>query len=213
MHVHDLNPKKTLVVVIIFVLIIIAGFLTLKQPRFKYKLSLQQSLNMLHNEEACFHPWQLADVLSKVNGNVVLVDLRDNFTYSKGHIPGAENISAYDLTEDKYFNHLKDLYNKGVTVVLYGKDRLQANGPWMWFRQLGFDNIKILLGGYNFYKAHKADLSKSKEDKSYILGIPDYNYSEMAQPRNASMGEAKKNKKKTPVIRRKKKTTTASGGC
>ncbi len=213
MHVHELNPRKTLVTVIIFVLIIIVGFLTLKKPRFKYKLSLEQTVELAHDYEAGFHPFELADVLGKKTNNVVFIDIRDRFSYGQGHIPGAENISAYDLSEPKNIKHLKELQDKEMTVVLYGNDQLQANGPWMWFRQVGFDNVKILLGGYEYYAAHKDALEQTVEDISYLRGEPRYDFAEVAKSVGSVDNTQKVANKKPVVVRRKKKPKVASGGC
>ncbi len=213
MHVHELNPRKTLVTVIIFVLIIIVGFLTLKKPRFKYKLSLEQTVELAHDYEAGFHPFELADVLGKKTNNVVFIDIRDRFSYGQGHIPGAENISAYDLSEPKNIKHLKELQDKEMTVVLYGNDQLQANGPWMWFRQVGFDNVKILLGGYEYYAAHKDALEQTVEDISYLRGEPRYDFAEVAKSVGSVDNTQKVANKKPVVVRRKNKTKVASGGC
>ncbi len=212
MHVHETNPKKTVITIVIFVLIIIAGFLTLKQPKFKYVKTLDETVQMLEKEKGCFHPWQLVDVLSKVNGKVVLIDIRDKFTFGQGHIPGAENISAYDLTKDENIDHLKELKAKGMTVVLYGEDQLQANGPCVWFRMVGYDNVKVLLGGYQYYKLHKDNLAATKELKDYIKGIPRYDYAKVA----TGSGKAAVNtsvKKTTVKVKRRKRAAVAAGGC
>ncbi len=213
MHIHEINPKKTLITVIIFVVVIMVGFLTLKKPRFTYKLNMKQSVEILHDNSLYFYPWQLADVVANVESNVVLIDLRDKFSFGQGHIPGAENISAYDLTDENNIEHLNQLKNAGVTVVFYGNDQLQANGPWMWFRQTGFDNVKILLGGYRYYKTHKDKLSDTKEDKSYLCELPRYDYAKVAASTSNTNVNTTVKKKKTVVVRRKKKTVTASGGC
>ena len=214
MHVHELNPKKTLIAVLFFVLVIIIGFATLKHPRFTYQENMSQSLKMLKNKNACFYPWQLADVLNKVNKNVVLIDIRNNFVYGQGHIPGSENISAYDLTKKEHINHLKQLKKSGMTVVLYGNDQLQANGPWMWFRQVGFDNIKILLGGYNYYNANKGHLAETKGKTDFIKGIARYDYAKIASSTAAKANlKSMHQPKKHIIIRRKKKAVVASGGC
>lgn len=212
MHVHELNPKKTLTIVIIFVLVILVGFITLKKPRFKYRLTLHETLQLVHDEEACFYPFELVDVLNKTSEDVVLIDIRDRFTFGQGHIPGAENISAYDLSDEENIEHLKELQKNNITVVLYGKDQLQANGPWMWFRQIGFGNVKILLGGYDYYSAHKDDLQKTVKDTSYQKGVPRYDYAKIAS--SSAVDEIQKTKTKKPVVvRRKKKAAVASGGC
>jgi 3-mercaptopyruvate sulfurtransferase SseA len=107
---------------------------------------------------------------------------------------------------------LEDLKDKNVTVVLYGDDQLQANGPWMLFRQVGFDNVKVLLGGYNYYVQHKDNLAATKSDTSYLKGVPKFDYAEMAAPKDGSAIQSTTEKK--PVeVRRRKKTTVAAGGC
>jgi rhodanese-related sulfurtransferase len=211
MHVHESNPKKTLVTFILFAFVILIGFLTLHKPRFKYKLTLQESIQMLSDKNNCFYPWQLPDVLNKTNPKVVLIDIRNKFAFSHGHIPGAENISAFDLTKEKNMVHLKALADKGITVVLYGTDQLQANDPWMWFRMTGFSNIKYLAGGYNYYKAHSHALAQTKNDNSYLTGIARYDYAKLAHSKNVSV--TKKTVKKPVIIRRRKKAAVASGGC
>ncbi len=213
MHVHELNPKKTLITVILFVLVILIGFITLKKPNFRYKANMEQSLEMLKDKDACFHPWQLADVLSEVDASVTLIDIRDKFVFGQGHIPGAENISAYDLTEGENIQHLKELQKAGKTVVLYGDDQLQANGPWMWFRQVGFDNVKILLGGYEYYTAHKEHLAETKGMDDYIKGIARYDYAKVASRGTSVSQGTSSNAKKPVVVRRKKKAAVAAGGC
>lgn len=212
MHEHEHNPKKTLITVIIFVLIIIVGFLTLHKPRFRYQLTINETVKMLKDKNNAFYPYQLTDVIDQVNTKVVLIDIRNKFAFSRGHIPGAENISAYDLTQKKNIKHLEALADKGITVVLYGNDQLQANGPWMWFRMTGFNNVKYLLGGYNYYQKHKNNLAQTQKDKSYLTGIPRYDYAKLASsPAQKTVSKTKV--KKPVIIRRKKKATVASGGC
>ncbi len=212
MHVHESNPQKTLITIILFVLVIVIGFLTLHRPRFKYKLNMAESVQMLQNKTNCFYPWQLPDVLDKTHPKVVLIDIRNKFVFSRGHIPGAENISAFDLTKKKNIRHLKALAGKNVTVVLYGNGPLQANGPWMWFRMVGFSNVKYLAGGYGYYKAHKDNLAETKNDNSYLTGIPRFNYAVVASSKNVPATTTQKMKKPV-IVRRKRKAAVAAGGC
>lgn len=213
MHVHELNPKKSLIALGVFAAIIVVGFLTMHKPLMTYKLDMKQSVAMLKNPDACFHPWQLTDVLNKKDKNVVLIDIRDKFTYGQGHIPGSENISAYDLTKAENIERLESFKDKGMTVVLYGKDQLQANAPWMFFRQVGFDNVKILLGGYDYYHAHKENLMASKNDQSYLKGKARYDFAKVASKTGSTAGKSTVKTKKPVVIRRKKKAVVAAGGC
>ncbi len=214
MHVHELNPKKTLVVLLLFVAVIVIGFLTMRKPLLIYHKDMEQSLRILKDTDAVFYPWQLADVISHKNKNVVLIDIRNKFAFSQGHIPGAENISAYGLTNKENVERLKDFEKNGVTVVLYGNTQLQANGPWMLFRETGFDNVKILLGGYDYYLAHKNNLAVTRTDSSYIKGVPRYDYAKVAKTSVTTAGKGQKSNVRKPlVVRRKKKAVVAAGGC
>jgi len=212
MHVHDLNPKNTIIAVLVLVIVILVGFFTMHQPLMTYKLDMKQSLEMLDKPDACFYPWQLVDVLNKKDNNVVLIDIRNKFMYGQGHIPGSENISAYDLTKEENIERLEAFKEKGLMVVLYGNDQLQANAPWMLFRQVGFDNVKILLGGYEYYLAHQSDLMATKTDKGFMMGLPRYDFAKVAS-KSGSMTSNTTKAKKPLIIRRKKKAVVASGGC
>ncbi len=213
MHVHELNPKKTLAVVVIFVIVIIVGFLTMKKPLMTYQLNLKQSVQQLQDKNAYFYPYQLTDFINHKDKNIVLIDVRNKFVYGQGHIPGSENISAVDLTEPQNIERLQELKKNDITVVLYGQDQLQANGPWMFFHQVGFNNVKVLLGGYDYYKAHKDNLAATKADSSYMMGIARCNFAEVAKSSASAPGQIKEGTKKPIVIQRRKKAAAVSGGC
>lgn len=211
MHIHELNPWRTLIVMSVFVVVIIVGFITIPKPLLTYNLDMKQSISELNDKDALFTPQQLEDVISGKLKNVVLFDIRDNFVFGQGHIPGAENMSANNLSQEESIERLKELKDQNYTVVLYGEDQLQANGPWMLFRQVGFDNIKILEGGYSYYKTHKDNLTGDGDDV-YQKGIPRYDYAEMAAPKDGSAINTNINKK--PVtIQRRQKSSVAAGGC
>jgi len=180
-HVHETNPKRTVIVMVVFVAVIVIGLLSLKTPRLTYALTPGQTLDLVLSGKGYVRPWQLVPVLNGTVDTVILIDIRNKFEYGKGHIKGAENISAYDLTNDENITRLKEFRKKGMAVVLYGNTQLEANGPWMVFRQLGFDNVMLLLGGYRYYAAHKNNLIATKSDKSYLPGIADFNYAEIAK--------------------------------
>ncbi|HYQ55847.1 MAG TPA: rhodanese-like domain-containing protein, partial [Draconibacterium sp.] len=172
MHIHELNPWRTLIAVAVFVVILAVGFLTMPKPLFEYQKSMDESIGALLDGEDYFYPWELVDVIANKPDSIVLFDIRDNFVFGQGHIPGAENLSANTLTDPDNLDRLKALRDMGVTIVLYGENELQANGPWMFFRQVGFNNIKLLLGGYEYYKANEADLASTINDDAYFSGFP-----------------------------------------
>lgn len=212
-HVHETNPKRTFITVIIFIAIIVVGLLTIRSPKLKYVLSPEQTVELVTLEEQVMYPYELEDIFSGAIDTVILIDIRDKFEFGRGHIEGAENIAAITLLNQDNIKRLNQLKEDGMTVVIYGNDQLQANGPWMVFRQLGFDNVKLLLGGYNFYKQWEDMLGDTYYEDSYLLGAPRFNYAEVAASA-ANLEDAGDDVNLKPVtVTRKKKAKVAEGGC
>jgi rhodanese-related sulfurtransferase len=211
MHIHELNPWRTLIALSVFVIVIIVGFLTMSKPLLTYHLNMVESIKEVDDTDLYFYPWELESVINKETNSIILFDIRDNFIYGQGHIPGAENMSANELSKEDNIKRLEELKENGFTVVLYGEDELQANGPLMLFRQAGFDNIKILPGGYNYYLEHKTDLKSTENDDSFIKGIPRYDFAEMAAPKDS--GTKAVADKKPVQVQRRQKASVAAGGC
>jgi rhodanese-related sulfurtransferase len=212
-HVHETNPRRTFITVLIFLAIIIVGLLTVRGPRLKYELSPNETVELVTLEEHFMYPYELEDIFSGAIDTIVLIDIRDKFEYGRGHIEGAENISAITLLDQDNIRRLQQLKEDGMTVVIYGNSQLEANGPWMVFRQLGFDNVRILLGGYDFYKEWKDMLGDTYYEDSYLLGAPRFDYAEVAASAAMTAGSDESSAKKPVTVKRKKKTTVAEGGC
>jgi rhodanese-related sulfurtransferase len=213
MHVHELNPWRTLIVLTLFVVLLIVGFFTMYHPLITFDKDMKQSLDDLKQTDALFYPWQLERFINKQDQNVVLFDIRDKFIYGQGNIPGSENISAHDLTQNESIKRLEALKEKNITVVLYGEDQLEANGPWMLFRQVGFDNVKMLLGGYQYYVQHKDNLAASKNDTTLLKGNPKYDFAGILSKMGGVASGEQSSAKKPVVVQRRKKAAVVTGGC
>lgn len=207
MHVHELNPKRTVITMIIFVVVIIAGLLTITNPRLKYALSPEQTITLVVADNHGVSPEKLDNLLTGSTATVEVIDIRNNYAFARGHIPGAKNISAAELLEKDNITWLTRLEEDGVSVIIYGENQMQANGPWMVFRQLGFDNVDVLLGGYNYYVAYK-----NHNAKSYTPDKAKFNYAEVAKVSSVGV-ENNQPAKKTTIVRRKKKGAAVAGGC
>lgn len=212
MHVHELNPKRTTITLILFTLIIVVGLLTIRSPKLKYELTAQESLDAVLYNEAYMYPYELEDIFNGSNDSTLLFDTRNTFEYGRGHIPGAENVSVVGLLENDQVRRLMELKEQGITIVIYGSDQISVNGPWMVLMQLGFDNVKVLLGGYNYYRQWQDNLGDSYMDDSYILGFARHDYSEVAESA-ANIIIEESSEKPAINITRKKKATVAEGGC
>lgn len=212
MHVHERNPKRTLITILLFALVIVFGWITMKKPRFNYELTPQQTVDMVINHKGCFHPYELQKVLNNKAGDVMLIDIRNSFDFAKGHIPGALNITAVNLLHEDNIKQLDEWKNSNIKVVFYHDDQLQANGAWMLFRQIGYANTYVLLGGYQYYALHKDNLKQS--EATCLKGTPKYDYAKVAKKSVSGSGDASASKPAKKVkVRRKKKEKAASGGC
>lgn len=211
MHVHERNPKRTLITILLFALVIVFGWITMKKPLFEYALTPQQTVDMVIGHKGCFHPYELAKVISDKSGNVVLIDIRNSFDFARGHIPGAINITAANLLKKNNIKQLEAWKKDNIKVVFYHDDQLQANGAWMLFRQIGYSNTYVLLGGYNYYASHKDNLNNGK---TCLKGTARYDFAEVAK-KSGTLSNVSPNAKTTKKIkvRRKKKEKVAAGGC
>ena len=211
MHIHELNPRKTIIALLIFTAIIVVGLVTFKPPRLVYKQSVQQSVLMIDNEEGIFYPYDLEDVVSGKNDTVLLLDIRNKFDYARGNIKGSENISSVELLNEENTERLENLKEKGICVVLYADNQLDANAPWMVLRSLGFDNVKYLPGGYSYYKEWADDIADTYGDDGWMKGYPAVDYKEFAKSDNVDVDD-QQSKSSINVVRKKKKAV-AEGGC
>lgn len=212
MHIHELNPWRTLIAVSAFVILIVIGFITTRKPLLSYQKNMSETITELLESDAYFYPWELEQIINNETDTIILFDIRNRFLFGQGHIPGAENLSANDLSKKENIDRLEKLKEMGYTVVLYGDNELQANGPWMLFRQVGFDNVKLLLGGYNYYVENKEDLYATVDDDAYFKEFPKYDFVELAAPKNGKAINPNDNKQVIEVQRRQK-SNIAAGGC
>jgi len=212
MHIHELNPKRTAITLILFTALIVIGLITLKSPRLSFEQPINETIEMAVWDEGAVFPYELVDVIDGSIDTVLIVDLRNTFEFAKGNIPGSENISSVELLNEENIERLEKLKEEGVSVIVYANNQLEANGPWMVLRQLGFDNVKILLGGYNYYQQWADNLGDSYADDGYLLGTPRHDYKEMAS--SNKLDENNSSDVKTIInVTRKKKTSVAEGGC
>ena len=208
MHIHELNPKRTVIAMVIFVAVIIVGLLTQTNPRLKYELTPEQTVLLSVSDDGGISPEKLDNILTGSNSGVEIIDIRNRDAFAKSHIPGVKNISAIELLEDDNIKWLKDLQKNGFNVIIYGEDQIQANGPWMVFRQIGLNNVSVLCGGYQNWLSYK-----NQEDKNYSPGKAEFNYAEVAKTSLAGNDNENKSAKKTTIVRRKKKGGVVAGGC
>lgn len=198
------KTKRISISTVLFILVIIIGVLTFKKPSNVYKKTNIETLAMLKTQD-----YLVTDADIDLT-NFVLVDVRDRFDYSKGHIDKAINIPTADILTTTSISQLDALRDAGKTVVLYGKNPDDANSAWMLLYQLGYENIKILKSTTqlvdNEFKVEKSDLEKP---------IPNYldifKKVEPEAPKVVKKASPKPPKKVIAI--KKKKKRKPEGGC
>lgn len=83
--------------------------------------------------------------LNKLVGQVEILDLRDNISYNKGHVPTSKNINYIDLiiNPERYIN-------KDKTYYLYCTHGFNSSKACSYLKSKGY-NVINLIGGYNSY--------------------------------------------------------------
>lgn len=86
----------------------------------------------------------LADVF-KVD-NPIIIDIRDNYSYSLGHIPNAINIAYYNLLSN--YSHYLNKYEHYYLYCDYGTQSAEISKR---LNSFGYNTTNI-LGGYEEYQ-------------------------------------------------------------
>ncbi len=191
---------------LLLLLLVVPGFIFSHKPLAYYPVSEQEILEIVLSMKDAVTPGEVRTALQRGDASIVLIDLRSPAEYIIGHLKGAVNIPLFDLLEKK---NLEMLADTSRTFVFYGGDEVQGCGPWMLLRQLGYKNVKVMLGGYDFYVTGKP-MPKEVEGKCFDEH-PRYDYASYFKG-NKGISPSRKAPPKVVVPRRKKKVT-ASGGC
>ena len=114
----------------------------------RYQLSPEKLLNAYISKEDMVTKEKLANILLCNKETVYqLVDIRTPHEFIISHIKGAINIPAKDILDEEYFYQLNQ---DEKILVLYSTDAGGAIGPYLILKQLGYKNIKIALGGFDY---------------------------------------------------------------
>jgi len=95
-----------------------------------------------------------SDQLASVDAErVVFIDTRTESQFETGHIPGAVHIEWREVLARR------SEIPRDRTVVLYCETGLLSSRAHMALRLAGFENVKVLLGGYQEWTSRSANSS------------------------------------------------------
>jgi rhodanese-related sulfurtransferase len=195
---HILN-----IVVGIFVGALLLAMVGKKFIASSYPLSVSKQAKLLTSKDATFSLYDLALATKSNDPYVMLIDIRPEVEFAKGHLPNAINIPADRLLSKEFSEYIPG--RKVVTKVLYGNTEAQAVKANAILIMNGISICKTLNGGYEMAKNQVI----SNPAPSY------YHISDEKQKFNYSwhMPAGASTKQSTATDEVKVEVTTPRGGC
>ena len=192
---------------ILLLLLVIPGLLLSRRPKEHYALTAQEILQEILAMHQTVTPDQVREHVKQGDTDWILIDVRTPEEYIVKHIKGAVNVPMHELLGEKMLELLKDTTR---TFVIYADDEVKGCGPWMLLRQMGYSNVRVMLGGFEYYLTGKP--FPSVEAGQCYDEQPRYDYAKYFK---GGGGQTSPAKKKTPkeVVPKRKKRVVASGGC
>ena len=137
-----------------------------------------------------------------------LIDIRPSELFAQGHPENAINIPVRNLLDEESIALFDRLLEQGSEAIIYGNDELQATAPCLLLRQLGYQNLKILKGGFtgstNEFK--ETGIASTETSLLDIAAI-------QAKPESSDASLAKSEKEKPKSIVPVRKQSSSGGGC
>lgn len=210
------HPNRSFVAfVFIFILVIVIGLLTINRPDLKFSMSMEEAIEQVMLNEDEMYPEDLVGIIEMEEPGYVLIDLRNPYEFMKSHINGAVNIPSNSILDKANLKMFKQHLADSVTVVVYGQTQLEANGPWMILKQMGFQNIKVLMGGYHYFTTGPLDFYDMPEVPEYLVEEPAYDFFGVMETLGSRSFEEEESGDQPQVVipTRKKKENVIEGGC
>ena len=170
-----------------------------------YTINTQKTLEKITNNQF------LVTLESINNPDYIPIDVRSPNEFEKGHLENAINIHTPEILDETNSVFFKELKESNKTALLYGNNPHEANVPFLFLYQLGYDNIK-LLAIQNSYSQNKlisknCEIEKSQNDIRTFIN-------ESVKKSNVKVITKKiiKPSKKIITVQKKKKKIP-EGGC
>lgn len=176
------------------IIIVFLGFL-FKPKTINFKVNATEAVKLLSDP-------QMQVSISGLAGKQ-LIDIRPADLFAQGHPENAINVPVRNLLDDESLELFDRLSDNGQATVLYGSDELQATAPCLLLQQLGYQNIKILKGGYTVNSEFKETALLSAEVMALDTAVM------KARPVKALETEKKRPQVVVPV----RKEASSGGGC
>jgi len=139
--------------VIAALIVLVLSFIFLKTDKYTFKTPLNKELAEIKVASFQVSPQTVAKAILSKDKSIILVDVRSQFDFAKGHLPDAKNIYKVNLMDDSNMDFFLALKETNKKAVLYGSSASEANVPFMILKQMGIENISYLAVGYDDLKS------------------------------------------------------------
>lgn len=199
------KTKRISIAATLFILAVLIGLLTYKRPKNIYAINTKDTLEKITSENYFI-------TLNELNNpDYVLIDVRNQYEFEKGHLENAINIYAPEILSSdnaKVFNELK---KSNKTAILYGNNPQEANAPFLILYQLGYNNIKLLAIEISYLQnkliTKNSDTEKSKANVTAFIN------ESVKKVNTAETVKVVADPPKKVITVQKKKKAAAEGGC
>lgn len=207
------KTKRISIAAVLTILVVMIALLSYKRPKHLYSVNTHDTLEKIIN----LNYFIAQNEIDKTNH--VLVDIRNQFDYDKGHLEGSINIASPEILSEENSDLFRGLKKENKTIVMYGNNPSEAITPFMVLSQIGYDNIKILTIENSYHQnklvTKEATLNNSVADINGFI-------QESIKKKEEAMKKAKVvNKPKPKIVPapkkvipiKKKKKMPVEGGC
>jgi len=199
------KTKRISIASTLFILAVLIGLLTYKRPKNTYAINTQKTLEKITSNHF------LVTLENINNPDYIPIDVRSPNEFEKGHLENAINIHTPEILNETHSVFFKELKELNKIVILYGNNPQEANVPFLFLYQLGYDNIK-LLSIRNSYSQNKL-ISKNCEIEKPEIDIRTF-INESVKKSNVKVNPKKTIQPAKKIITvQKKKKKIPEGGC
>lgn len=148
------NRSFTILIIALLIMFVAAIFYVTADTRkiIPFEIKPDKVLSDVLNENNRISPIKVAKFIINNDSSVILVDIRSQFKYLKGHLPNAINIYKADVLDKENIGFFRSLKQKNKRAILYGDNVIEANTPYMILTQVGVEGIVLMESGYSFFE-------------------------------------------------------------
>ena len=131
---------------VLVVLLVLISLLMYKRPKHIYNTNSKNTLEKVISDDYFIGLDQIN------NPDYILVDVRNQIEYNKGHLDHAINIYTPELLNKINSKLLKKIKKQNKTMLLYGNNPHETIAQFMLLYQIGYKNTKILTVENSYFE-------------------------------------------------------------